>query len=628
MPRTHASLDDLSNEVLIQIAEYANAGAWERLPLRLSVYGVLSRVNRRLHDFAVPYLFSRIRIPVTTLNGNYALKPRPLVKLLALLQEKQDYAQYIRCVATERSPAVIDDLRRHLQVGRASYSYKLDANTDKSTFKATSQHAWEFLDTGRPSWDLDSFTSFLIGCNTTTLHILRSCRHLTTLSMYWLCPNFPDLAPFPQLETLRLQGLPVRFRERRSKPVRPCTSLRTLTIRGDVGIPANFTEELATLYPALRVLALAEAPLTSEHILRIIISLEALEEVSVDLKSRCILGNILDVASGRVCEWPLALKADEDHPKTPQDHHYLWRRVMTTGFAFVREKASPINGLQPYTPFNLTSLALKVAEDADKVVADPLLALMDKPSKMSSMQTIQHLALSFEPSRSFRMFPRDVFVSDFMDRLGKQLAKWKNLETFTFVFSFMQRYWSALGFDDAVLDDGQQPSVALYEEEDFPLTMRGILQFRVAENINDVDDVEHALEEVAGMLGRSVTLDDEDVNLDELWLSRRELEFASCVRKIADRCPKLRRFNWYASGHWPGVSWAWRIRRKRDGGVQAVLGKASYEGSTGASRCQGGLALKEMCRLSATPSSLAEARKNHFNLSRGRHAHIDESQTG
>ena len=100
--RTHASLDDLSNEVLIQIAEYANASAWERLPLRLTVYGVLSRVNRRLHDFALPYLFYRIRIPVTTLNGNYALKPRPIVKLLRLLQETQDYGRYIRCVGIGR----------------------------------------------------------------------------------------------------------------------------------------------------------------------------------------------------------------------------------------------------------------------------------------------------------------------------------------------------------------------------------------------------------------------------------------------------------------------------------------------------------------------------------------------
>ena len=102
-PRTHASLDDLSNEVLIQIADYANAGAWERLPPRLSVHGVLSRVNRRLHDFALPYLLSRMRIPVTTLNGDYALKSRPLVKLLGLLQDKQDYARYIRCVAIERT---------------------------------------------------------------------------------------------------------------------------------------------------------------------------------------------------------------------------------------------------------------------------------------------------------------------------------------------------------------------------------------------------------------------------------------------------------------------------------------------------------------------------------------------
>ena len=173
--RTHASLDDLSNEVLIQIAEYANASAWERLPPRLTVYGVLSRVNRRLHDFALPYLFSRIRIPVTTLNGNHALKPRPLVKLLRLLQ---DYGRYIRYVAIERSHTMIDDMRRHLQVGRAAYSYSVDANTDQSTLGAASQHAWEFLDTEQPCWDLDSFTSFLIGCNTTTLHILRSCRHL------------------------------------------------------------------------------------------------------------------------------------------------------------------------------------------------------------------------------------------------------------------------------------------------------------------------------------------------------------------------------------------------------------------------------------------------------------------
>ena len=90
---------------------------------------------------------------------------------------------------------------------------------------------------------------------------------------------------------------------------------------------------------------------------------------------------------------------------------------MTTGFAFVREHAPPINGLRPYTPFNLTSLALKVAEDADKDVADALLALLTNHPKCRRCR-LYDTWRCHSNHRSFRMFPRDVFVSNFMVSVG------------------------------------------------------------------------------------------------------------------------------------------------------------------------------------------------------------------
>ena len=65
------TLDGLPNELLEHITRYAHN--WEKLPTRLSVYGVLAATNRRLRAFAYPLSVSRLvldpdPVPLETLE--------------------------------------------------------------------------------------------------------------------------------------------------------------------------------------------------------------------------------------------------------------------------------------------------------------------------------------------------------------------------------------------------------------------------------------------------------------------------------------------------------------------------------------------------------------------------------
>ena len=96
------SLDDLSNEVLEQIVQYIQH--WSRLPPRLSVYGILSRVSRRLRAFALPLYFSTICIPVKMAALDACvMKPRPLMRLNALFDSNIRYKRYVKYVLSLRT---------------------------------------------------------------------------------------------------------------------------------------------------------------------------------------------------------------------------------------------------------------------------------------------------------------------------------------------------------------------------------------------------------------------------------------------------------------------------------------------------------------------------------------------
>ena len=90
-------LEALPNELIDQILCYV--GQLERLDRRPSAYGVLSRVNRRLHTLALPHLFSTTILPVRkAIRDEYALSPAPLARFIGLLASNPMYKQHIRCV--------------------------------------------------------------------------------------------------------------------------------------------------------------------------------------------------------------------------------------------------------------------------------------------------------------------------------------------------------------------------------------------------------------------------------------------------------------------------------------------------------------------------------------------------
>ncbi|TRM57887.1 hypothetical protein BD626DRAFT_634422 [Schizophyllum amplum] len=556
MPVPQATLNDLPNELLLPITQQSTH--WEQLPPRLSAYGVLSRVNRRLRAFALPHYFSQIRIPTILMDGACTLRPRPLVNLLGLLHSDRWYKRHIR----------------NIQIGRASYPYEVDAGADVQLLRKVVRYAWELLDIDRSSpwnWDLDSFTSFQVGCTPTTIRILSPSRHLTSLSMYWLGPDFPDLSPFPQLETLRLRGTPVLDPTDRGKSVLPCPSLRTLHIRGDVDLPGNFEKDFGELYPGLRVFAAAETTLTVEQALCIMADRKCLEEVSVEL-GQCRLSNVLDVASGLIDNWtePMSGLADH-HDPVYQSIQNAWRKLRVTAFAFTRQ----MTRRYPLPSYTVTSLSLKLCDNY-AILDDQFTPILEGLPVLDYLD-VRHLALSFIPHRcSFSLELVDE-VDDLFMAIGRRLSALSSLETFTLTFDLQCRLWLNCVSEeyDEIMDYGQQPSGQAIESAiPHPYLLRHTLL-----QSNTIDEVEATLGAASQMLGRPVTIDDEDVNLDALWVERHEREFTQIVWGLGRECSKLREFNWYAMDRWPGVSWAWKIGRNKEGGVRCVHGKPSWPGS-------------------------------------------------
>ena len=92
------SLDDLPNELLEQIA--SDTGLWERRPPPSSnIFGVLSRVNRRLRGFALPHLFETLHLPLTDVSFAVpTISAGPFARLLALIRSDSIYKNSIRYV--------------------------------------------------------------------------------------------------------------------------------------------------------------------------------------------------------------------------------------------------------------------------------------------------------------------------------------------------------------------------------------------------------------------------------------------------------------------------------------------------------------------------------------------------
>ncbi|KAI5887820.1 uncharacterized protein SCHCODRAFT_02553112 [Schizophyllum commune H4-8] len=187
------SLDDLPNELLEQITSYSEV--WEkRPPPSSSIFGVLSRVNRRLRDFALPQFFATLHLPLTDVSFAVpTISAGPFVRLLALIRSNPIYGNSIRDLIVGHKFYPFFDL---FYIGSANASL------------SASRYAWEVFGAERPSpWlNLESFACLDMSCGPATIEALQSCANLRSLTLAWDDTTYPDLDGFPNLESLRLAG--------------------------------------------------------------------------------------------------------------------------------------------------------------------------------------------------------------------------------------------------------------------------------------------------------------------------------------------------------------------------------------------------------------------------------------
>ncbi|KAL1663441.1 hypothetical protein GGF50DRAFT_102947 [Schizophyllum commune] len=555
------SLDDLSNEVLEQIVQYIQH--WSRLPPRLSVYGVLSRVSRRLRAFALPLYFSTVCIPVKMAALDACvMKARPLMRLNALFDNLR-YKQYVK----------------NLTIGSGTYPTSPWINVDPDATEGLGQYSCEFLNM-HPAcpWDLRSFVSLSVSCGPPLIRLLHSSSNLRILSMRWHDASFPDLSHFPQLDTLRLVGQHcITICEDRgrylTKPTGPHPSLRYLAFHGAVHIPRNLVEELHELYPRLRVLVAMQAPFAPQDILRMVSRHHDLEEVSAEFQGidlepqRCRLDNLVNVMCGRTYSWPPGLPATISGPG-PSHAASKWARIKVVGFAFVRKRRGSDPSQYGQPPYNVSSLALRCTsqESENERMLDTLRTLLVNPVGFPYRQ-IRHLSVSVhEPG-----FRRDEYVEDFLAKLGTVLAHWPVIETFTLHHDIVDKQWPE-GAGVPVLDDADIPSQISDVYYGSNRTLGDCLAYL------DDDAIEKVVEELSRILGREVSICDGDIDIDKLWMERNERTMERAVRKLAQRCTTLRKFHWFVCPLGTLTSWAYRILRGEDPRRPTVVGRRSYEG--------------------------------------------------
>ncbi|TRM57892.1 hypothetical protein BD626DRAFT_634427 [Schizophyllum amplum] len=552
------TLNDLPNELLEQITRYNQH--WDRLPSRLSVYGVLSRVNRRLRAFAILHLFRRIYMPLkTTGNLTYVLKPRPLLRLARLLEDSPQHKQYIK----------------HLFIGRRDYPIFAWEDSDRATSAKLSKYTWELLDAERTPWDLQSFVSLTIGCGPSTLRLLSTCVNLRTLAMNWNTSDFPDVSHFPHLDTLRLVGRMIGFKEpvaqfRCCRSTKPCASLRTLALHGAINIPENLTEHLHELYPNLRVLTVIDTALAPEDLLRMVAKHRGLEEVNVDfpgLPKGCRLDNLMDIACGRERDWPFGLEVVDIRRYLRRQ---AWSRILVANFAFVRERrAATTSDSHMDEPYKITSLALCLMPNMnDDEEVDDLSALLDQPARFP-YKDIRHLALSCMLGNISYRGCR--LVDTFMLRLATHLSHWESLETFTFHRDLLEQKWVRARDRIPLLDYTDIPSGFAESYNEAPTLANCLIDF-------SDDDIRDCLAELSRMLGRDIQLEDEDIDIDGVWMDRHESTMERGVRRIAEKCPKLRAVHWFMDVRCSRISWQYKIHRANGGGKRSVTGRASKPG--------------------------------------------------
>ncbi|KAL1707847.1 hypothetical protein EV121DRAFT_255271 [Schizophyllum commune] len=530
-------LEALPNELIDQILCYV--GQHERLDRRPSAYGVLSRVNRRLHTLALSHLFSTTILPVRkAIRDEYVLSPALLARFIALLASNPMYKQHIS--ADRRTP-----------------------------------------------WDLRSFTSLTIGCSLATMPLLETCNNLQHLSMRWVdSDGYPDLSIFSNLVSFRLVGRALALHNvgdgiyDQAHRARACPSLRTLHLQGDVMMPAAIVNQLHDLHPHLRVFSTRKTSLTPRDILDIVRKHPELEEVNADFKGQyddCQLGAVMDSIRGRVGKRSRA--AVDSGTSTGRERH-AWRELLVDGFACVRTKQCAISA-QDNAQYHLDSLAirLRISDTIVDLTTDHLAALLDQPADFP-FQDLRHFAVSFSQygtSVAFTTFKNERTFRDFTMRLCDVLSQWSSLETFTFHHDLEGRRMDELEtpfyFDEAVplLDEPTLPSDLAYVME-FAHNLDNHLDFLI-----DSVRATALLWELSRILGRKVERQD-DIDLDEIWMQRHRPGFARCAGRLAEACPRLRVFRWYLGAYKPIASLAYTMHREEGGELSAITEKLALRG--------------------------------------------------
>ncbi|KAI5895617.1 uncharacterized protein SCHCODRAFT_02619924 [Schizophyllum commune H4-8] len=549
MQRERVSLDTLPLELIAYIAGYAHN--WEKLPTRLSVYGVLAATNRRLRAFAYPLSVSRL-----------VLDPDPALWETLERQLHKAHEDGNFCYV------------RHMQYGPRTYP---QIGCDDTAPRRTADYQLSSLIMYRPS-ELRSFICLYATCSP-ILEALRESSHMHTLALMWRGVTFPDLRSFPRLKTLRLQTPFEIVDSFALPPPRKLdwrhAALTTLVIHGPRSLPRALTLALHDACPALRVLSLQDTRVTPEEVFHIIATHAGIEEGNfsfygqICVRRPLLLGNVMRAIQGEG-SWARSLSQPHDDPRKLNANWLpteAWKRVPISGFAFARAR----NVDETDAAYAVSELTLQqvLATSDDEVTTDDLSIILGQLPGVPGLEKVQHLALHIS---SGPLAGCDTF-DEWAASLARLLSHWTELRTVRLKVDLLSSKWDR-HTNYAVLDDLEPP---VNDRGDGDYHTLGQALKTLEQQIIVEPGMRGLMEGLQALFdddSPDLYLPDGTINTElvliPIWEERHCVQVAKAVRRIATACPLLTEFKWHTCVDLiVDPTWTWKIRRKGGSGKDA-----------------------------------------------------------
>ncbi|OCH94667.1 hypothetical protein OBBRIDRAFT_884465 [Obba rivulosa] len=584
MTRCGATLDDLPDDLLLEILDYF--GEQKNLPPPFRILFVLSRVNRRLRNFATPLLLRSVVVP-----------------------RYSNFRKFIRCFRGQAEGRAL--WIRSIQIGNLDEKYWVHKRRIADPYR-------NIVAQGFPFVDLRSFTCWRAVANSNHLAFLRKAPHLTELRVAWSSfASFPSPEHWRELETLRLRIYGVHKTIGAPPPPLPTTFrfLTTLAIHDSVSGSWWASQIENVRFPNLRVLGLYRTACLSTSVYRFIHRHPTLLEVNVSFRYSANLrfDALVKLMEGTGTWRPNVSKAyvfgtgwatsapkmdavfdDPEFPSSldiPEDTTETL--IYFHAFAFARSPLRP-ESVQWDSPFGsaepryvVTALALPI-NDQDCFSPEP-----EEPLLIQDFFTMANRFPFMEELRLAHEAPHyDESIDSIMDAIGSRLSDWTNLRKLTLSWSVYDS-WEDDPFAirpyifSSILDDTAPPMLPRIDDsydsdmEDGEENPRAAMEDAMTlsylreKRADHVDATERALRH---QLGEDLDLEahaEDPSFLVRVWEARHSNFMAKLVRSVAEQCPTLEELEWYPTPPHESIRasrWVWRIHRDASRKVRLTTG--------------------------------------------------------